>query len=83
MSSQVAKAQMESDEVDLVSDFRIGESPSSAKYINRADLKVFSRAWFRAEMVGVRGEGDCGTVNVGELAELVGTRAGNGSKAGS
>lgn len=44
MSSQVAKAQIESDDVDLVSDFKIGESPSKAKYIKRADLNVFNRA---------------------------------------
>lgn len=44
INSQVASAQMESDEVDLVSDFSIGESPNKTKYIRHADLKVFRRA---------------------------------------
>ena len=44
ISSHVAKAQMESDDVDFVSDFKIGDSPRSAKYISSADLKVFNRA---------------------------------------
>ena len=51
MSSQVASAQIESEDVDLVKDLRIGESPRSAKYISKADLNVFSRAWFLCETV--------------------------------
>ena len=51
--SHVANAQMESDEVDFVRDWRIGESPRRAKYIRSADLKVFRRTFRREENFGI------------------------------
>jgi hypothetical protein len=47
--SQQEMAQMESLDVDLVSDLRIGLRPSSAQYIRTADLAVARRCWFRGE----------------------------------
>jgi hypothetical protein len=47
ISSQQLMAQMESLAVDLVSDLRIGLSPSNEKYIRNADFTVESRWRFR------------------------------------
>lgn len=51
-------AQIESSDVDFVKDFKIGERPSSVKYIRRADLAVEMRRFVRGEKgVGDPGEG--------------------------
>lgn len=42
-------AQMESEDVDFVSDLRIGDSPRSVKYIKSADLAVLRRREVREE----------------------------------
>lgn len=47
ISSQQLTAQMESLAVDLVSDFRIGLSPSNEKYMRKADFTVESRCRLR------------------------------------
>ena len=44
IKSQVARAQIESDDVDFVKDLSMGESPRRAKYIKQADLSVLRRA---------------------------------------
>jgi hypothetical protein len=47
--SQVLMAQMESEDVDKVRDFRMGLKPSNAQYIRIADLAVASLSWLRGE----------------------------------
>lgn len=48
-------AQIESDEVDLVRDLRIGERPRRTKYIKTADLAVDRRSEVRCENGGLCG----------------------------
>ncbi|KAH3666173.1 hypothetical protein OGAPHI_004362 [Ogataea philodendri] len=43
-SSHVERAQMESDAVELVSDFRTGENVSNVRRIKMADLRVSNRS---------------------------------------
>lgn len=58
MKSKKDIAQMESSDVDLVSDFKIGERPRSVKYIRRADLAVEMRRFVRGEKGAAKpGEG--------------------------
>lgn len=45
-------AQIESSDVDIVRDLRMGERPRSVKYIRRADLAVERRREVRGERGG-------------------------------
>ena len=42
-------AQIESGDVDLVRDLRIGLSPSNAQYMSTADFAVASLSWLRGD----------------------------------
>lgn len=70
---------MESEDVDLVRDLRMGERPRSAKYIKRADLNVFRRAWLRGEIDLDSEVGDRGYVGECAGADMVSSSGGNGS----
>jgi hypothetical protein len=45
-SNHVLIAHIESLDVDMVKDLRIGLSPSKAAYMSRADFAVARRCWF-------------------------------------
>lgn len=69
VSSQVDKAQMESEEVERVRDLRMGERPSNAQYIKRADFRVANRECCRGGG-GMGGESNVEFVLCSEDAEV-------------